>query len=160
MRRWMPSTAAPIWLLTGLLLTAFPVLNFVYWPQVLKSGVLPAESDSIGIPMFGSILVAIIASPFILGIAWLCLRRYNPETHIGSFRRDRPYRSAASTLVFGGIAAIALICAVHDAAAVQPWYEYLWSVYFSLWVPWLLALRASLIAQEDAINDRFASSGF
>lgn len=65
----MPTSARPLWILTGLLLAFYPVLNFIYWPQVLRSGVLPPDGDSIGIPMYGSILVTIVVSPVVLGIA-------------------------------------------------------------------------------------------
>ena len=158
MRRWMPSSPGPLWLSTGLLLAAFPILNFVYWPEVLKSGVLRAESDSIIIPMFGSVILTLMVSPVVLLVAWLCLRRYNPETRIDALRHDRPYRSAAATLAFGGVAAALTIGAVRAAAAVQPWYEYLWPAYVALWVPWLLALRAAWIEQES-VTDHFARSG-
>ena len=60
----------------------FPVVNFIYWPAVLRSGVLPSDGDSIGIPMFGSVLATLVVSPVILGVACLCLRRYNPDTRL------------------------------------------------------------------------------
>jgi len=71
-------------------LIAFPILNWVYWPLVLQSGVLPADADSIGIPMFGSVIVALVVSPVVLGIAWLSLRRYNSDARLAALRWDRP----------------------------------------------------------------------
>jgi hypothetical protein len=143
----MPSRPWPLWLLTGLLLVAFPPLNFVYWPQVLRSGVLPPDGDNIAIPMFASIPVAILATPVLFGIAWLCLRRYNPQARFTAFRRDRPKRSILATFLFGGVAALLVIELVSEASAIQPWYEYLWPAYFALWFPWLLGLRAAAIEQ-------------
>jgi hypothetical protein len=71
---FMPLRPWPLWLLTWALIIGFPVVNWVYWPQVLYSGVLSPDSDSIGIPMFNSILVSVILMPFILTLAWICLR--------------------------------------------------------------------------------------
>jgi len=146
------SNATPLWLLTALLLVAFPVLNFVYWPEVLESGILPSDGDSIMIPMVGSVVVAFLAAPVLLGIAWLCLRRYNPEARLMAWQSDRPYRSILATLVFGAPAVLLVIGLVMDFRAILPWYEYLWLAYALLWLPWLLGLRAALIEQlgEDA----------
>ena len=93
----LPRSPGPVWLLTGLLLWGFPAVNFIYWPEVLRSGVLPPDGDSIAIPMFGSILATLVLSPFVLGITWLGLKRYNPDTKLTSWRQDRPYRSILTT---------------------------------------------------------------
>jgi hypothetical protein len=145
----MPRRPWLLWSLTALVLAVFPAVNFIYWPQVLRSGVLPPDGDSIGIPMFGSVLITVVASPLVLGIAWLCLRRYNPETRLAAWRQDRPYRSAFATLAFITAAALASGLAIATLTPDAPWYEYLWPVYFALWVPWLLALRAAAVEQLD-----------
>lgn len=145
----MPSRSSPVWCLTAFLLLVFPLLNFIYWPEVLRSGVLPPDGDSIAIPMFGSVLATLVVSPFVFAIAWLCLRRFNPETRLWSWRRDRPFRSFAASLLFGAASA-AVAAAIFDGVRrSMPWYEYLWPAYFSLWLPWLLALRAAAIEQLD-----------
>lgn len=145
----MPSRPWSLWFLTGLVLVGFPAVNFIYWPQVLRSGALPPDGDSIGIAMFGSILVMLVLSPLVLGLTWLCLRRYNPETRLAAWRRDRPYRSAVTTLLAGAGAALLGAAAVDGLRPDLPWYEYLWPVYFALWVPWLIGLRAAAIEQLD-----------
>lgn len=146
----MPSRPSPLWWLTGLILIAFPALNFIYWPQILRSGVLPPDGDSIGIPMFGSIVTTLIVSPFILGVSWLCLRRYNPDTRLWSWRQDRLFRSVGVTLLFGA-ASVVLAAGILDSLKLPllPWYEYLWPAYFSAWIPWMLGLRAAAIDQLD-----------
>ena len=144
----MPARALMLWTLTALLLGAFPALNFIYWPQVLQSGVLPSNGDGIGIPMFGSILLTLVVSPFAVGVAWLCFRRYNPRTRLLAYRTDRPYRRAIATVIFGCGAAFLFFGALVDAARALPWYEYLWPAYTLLIVAWLLTLRASLIEQQ------------
>jgi len=155
----MPSSSRPIWLLTLLLLTAFPVLNLAYWPRVLQSGVLPRAGDSIAIPMYGSVVLAVVASPFLLGITWICVRRYNPAAKIMAFRRDRPYRTSLATLVCGGLAAL-LVEILREVSITQPWYEYIWPAYFALWVLWLMWLRAALIEQADVVPTGIPLSDF
>ncbi|WP_157105667.1 hypothetical protein [Sphingomonas sp. TDK1] len=147
--RWMPSSSTSLWILSGVVLVAFPVLNFVYWPEVLRAGVLPPDGDSIAIPMFGSILLAAMASPVVLGIAWLCLRQYNDKTRIIAFRPDRLVRSIFSTMVMGGFAGVLLFDALRAVVVGKPWYELLWSGYASMVAVWLLMLRAAVIEQRS-----------
>ena len=143
----MPSRAWPLWCLTGLLIVGFPALNFVYWPLVLRSGALPADGDSIAIPMFTGVVVATVASPFVVGAAWLSLRRYNALTRFASWRSDRPYRSIIATVVFGGAAVWIAADLARGWSRDLPPYEYLWAVYGGLLVLWLLGLRAAFIEQ-------------
>ncbi len=80
----------------------FPVLNFVYWRQVYGADLLPPDGDSVAIPIFSSLFLAVFGfSPFLL-FTWFCLRRYNPEARLLTLRRDRPARTVIATLVFGG----------------------------------------------------------
>jgi len=134
------------------LLGFFPILNFIYWPLVLRSGVLPPHGDSISIPMFGSVLATLLVSPFILGVAWLCLRRYNPQSRLFTMRRDRPIRTIAATVIFGGTAALFVFGVVFSVVTglrdARPWYEYLLTGYALAWVPWLLGVRAAAIDQN------------
>ena len=145
----LPRRPWPIWILTGLILTGFPAVNFIYWPEVLRSGVLPSDGDSIGIPIFGSILATIVLSPLILGITWWSLRRYNPDTRLASWRQDRPYRSAVTTILCGAGAVLVAGAVADGLRPALPWYEYLWPAYFWLWLPWLIVLRAAAVDQLD-----------
>jgi len=146
----MPREAWPIWLFSLLLLLGFPVMNVVYWDAVARSRVLPANGDAIMIPIMGGVVATLIVSPVVLGIAWLCLRRYNPETRLSAWRRDRPLRTILATLVFGGLAALLLAGSIDDFVHSTLWYDRFWVGYFVGWVAWLLALRAALIDQRAA----------
>ena len=153
----MPSKAEPLWVLTALVLFGFPVTNFIYWPEVLRSGVLPPDGDSIAIPMVGSVLLMLIVSPVVLGMTWLCVRRYNPETRLFAWRHDRPLRSMLASLVFGSAAAFVAFAASAELRRDWPWYEYVPFTYLALWIPWLLGLRAAVIEQleyEPTYSDR------
>lgn len=77
----------------------------------------------------------------------VCLRRYNPDTRLRAWRADRPYRSGVFTLLFGTGAAFVLVALFDSLTPNLPWYEYLWTAYLSLWVAWLLGLRAAAIEQ-------------
>lgn len=123
-------------------------MNFIYWPQILRSGVLSPDADSIAIPMFGSVLATLIMSPVILALAWLCLRRYNPGTKLWAWRKDCPFRSVGATIFLGG-AALVIIAGVFESLMppLLPWYEYLWTAYLLGWLLWLLGLRAAAIDQ-------------
>jgi hypothetical protein len=139
-----------MWLLTGLLPLGFPLVGFIYWPQVLRSGVLPPDADSISIPMFSSVFAGLILSPLVLGVAWLCLRRYDGQARIAVWRNDRPVRSTTITFLFGGAATFLAVLVVADLSRSSPWYEYLWTGYAALWLPWLLGLRAAAIQQPGS----------
>ncbi|MEG8044351.1 hypothetical protein QP164_17400 [Sphingomonas sp. LR59] len=147
----MPATARPFWILTAVLIAAFPILNFVYWPQLLRSGRLQPDGDNIGVPMYGSVLIAIIASPFVIGIAGLCLRRYNQPVRLTAYRRDRPFRSALATIFFGGAGFVLMLGSIAQLVHPLPWYEYLWPAYTALWVPWMFGLRAAFIEQDTVV---------
>ncbi|ODN70435.1 hypothetical protein [Methylobrevis pamukkalensis] len=146
----MPTRSWPLWLLTDLLLVLFPVLNFIYWPAVLRSGTLSPSEDSIAIPIYGSVLTMVLAVPVVMAIAWLCLRRYNPDTRVAAWRWDRPVRSIVATCLFGGAVMVILYAVVADRVVGLPWYDYLWPGYALLRVPWLLGLRAAVVDQGSS----------
>lgn len=150
----MPSTSWPIWFLTIQLLVWFPVLNFIYWPYVLESGILPPDSDGIGVPMVGSVFVAILASPVVLSVSWLCLRRYNPNSRILGWHTGRRVRSVVATTVLGLPATLLTIGFIAEIRRDWPWYEYLWTVYGLPLAAWLLALRAAITHQLPATRKR------
>jgi hypothetical protein len=145
----MPSRAFPLWMLTGALIIGRPVVSFIYWPLALQSGALPADADSIAIPMISDVVATILISPIVLGVAILCLRRYNPKTRLATWRRDRPVRSTVATVALGGPAAALVTVIIIDVRADWPWYEHLWTGYGLLLISWLLALRAAVIERLD-----------
>lgn len=58
---------------------------------------------------------------------------------------DRPIRTVAASLVFGGAAVSAVIGIFAELDHVMPWYEHLWAGYTLAWVSWLLGVRAAVI---------------
>lgn len=144
----MPTRALPLWLFTIALLIGAPIVNIVYWLQVLASGTLPHDGDAVAIPMAGGVILTLMLAPLVLGTAWICLRRYDPGTRLAAWRQDRPVRSLLATLVFGGPALVLAAGAVHDLLTPGPWYEH---IPVALSVPciiWLLAMRAAFVEQR------------
>lgn len=146
----MRSHPLPLWVLTGALILGLPVLSFIYWPLVLQSGVSPPHSDSIAIPMFNDVLAAVFLSPIVLGVGYLCLREYNPETRLAAWRRDRPVRSTVATVLLGGPGAALAAIVILDLRRDWPWHEHLWTGYGLLWIWWFMALRAAAIDRLDS----------
>ena len=146
----MPTRIFPLWILTGVVILGRPVVSFIYWPLLLRSGVLPVNADSVAIPMINDVVVTIAISPILLGLAIFCLRRYNPETRLAAWRPDRPVRSAVATVTLGGPATVLAALILIDVRADWPWYEYLWTGYGLLWILWFMALRAAAIDRLDS----------
>ena len=145
----MPSKPWPIWVLSCFLIVGLPLFSAVYWPQLAQAGALPAEIGPPMIPILESVYAAAILAPFVLAITYLCLRRYNPETRLLSWRRERPIRSIFLTIVFVAAAAeLAMLLGLYFSAD-EPWYEYLWTLYGAAWIAWLLALRAAGVEQHS-----------
>ncbi len=146
----MPSRPWPWWLLTGLLLTSFPLVSLAYWIAVLEADLLPPVRDSISIPIFASVIATLLATPVILGIAWLCLQRYPDSSLFLAWRRDRPWRSVLVTLAC--LLAAGSLCWEIVAAlrASSFWHDYLWPAYLGLWLPWLAGMRAAAMGRTAA----------
>jgi hypothetical protein len=143
----MPSQAKPLWVLTLLMLFAGPAANMIYWERVLMSGVLPPDGDAIAIPIFEGILGALIITPFVLGVTWFCLRRYNPQTRFLAWRSDRKLRSLFSSLLFGSAACFVARDVINIFLGHYSSYEYIMLPFLALCIGWLFAMRAALIEQ-------------
>ena len=143
----MPSRPKPLWVLTVLLLIGAPAANIIYWDRVLASGVLPMDADSVGIPMGLGIIFTILVTPFVLGVTWLCLRRYNPQARFFAWRKDRPFRSLMASLIFGGAAALLVLNIIASPWFGYPWYEFIFDALSIPAIVWSLAMRAAVIEQ-------------
>lgn len=137
-RRW------PIWLLALLMIVGFPATAWIYFPLVLQSGALSPGGDAIAIPMVGSILSAILLSPIVLAVTFLCLRRRTDSRRIFGWRRDQPIVAALGTLLFGGSAAWVAVAVAASLSPPQQGHEYLWLPFVACLIVWLLILRAEV----------------
>ncbi|MGU3479136.1 hypothetical protein [Methylobacterium sp. D48H] len=146
----MPSTAKPLWLLTWLAIMVGPVTDFLFWTAVLKSGALPHDGDAIAIPIFQGIIGTVALAPLALTITWFCLRRYNAQTSIFAWRKERPVVSIVATMVFGGLTCLL----AYDVGRVFMGYysppEFISIPAALIRMAGLMAMRAALIDQLNA----------
>lgn len=146
----MPSTAKPLWLLTWLAILVGPITDFLFWNAVLKSGALPHDGDAIAIPIFRGIVGTVALAPLVLTITWFCLRRYNAQTSIFAWRKERPVVSIVATMIFGGLTCILAYDAVGILMGYYPPPEFISIPAALIRMAWLLAMRAALIDQLNA----------
>ena len=135
-----------MWLLAALVIVALPAWGFTYYPLLLRSGSLPSDGDSIMIPMMGTLASSLVLAPVILGLTFVGLRRYPGSVQLFVWDRDRPLRSVLLSIAFGFPAALAVYAMFEGAWPIQPWYEYLFSLYCLLLAAWFLLLRAASVS--------------
>lgn len=140
----------PIWLVAATLPLALPPISILFHRLLLKSGTLNPDADSIAIPIMGHAIAAMVIAPIVLAITWACLWRYEGGGALFGWDGERPWRSIVATIVLGTPAVAIAGAVAADIAAGQAWYEYLWDIYFCLWVAWFLLLRAALLAPRGA----------
>jgi hypothetical protein len=144
----VPTRAWPLWALTVLLLAGLPAVGFAYWSLALSAGLLPDYAGGLWPLLRGHVVVAVELSPPTLLVAGASLRRYNPQTRFAAWRTDRPVRSLLMSICFGIPAAVMTLLVVMDIHESQLWFDYIWSAYGSLWIIWLLGMRAAIIEQS------------
>jgi len=128
----LPKSVWPIWLLAAAVVLALPATSFLYFPLLLRSGVLDPEHDSIGIPMFGSVVAAAMLLPIVLALTYLCVRRYRAGGTLFAWRKDRPLLSTAVSLAFGLPVAM-IVISIIQTISLRP------SAIELIWVPYALA---------------------
>ena len=148
--RMVGGTITPdtLWSLTLWLPAGFVAVNLVYWPAVLASGTLPADADSVAIPMLQAIPTAAVLGIVACGTTWWALRRRPATARWTEWRRDRPWRSWFWSSTLGGAALWLTAQAVFDITSGPPTYELLWSGYGLTLAAWLLGFRAILMVRQ------------
>lgn len=142
-----PRSRLLIWVLTLVLILALPVIAFTYYPLLLRSGTLPPEGDSTMIPMMGTLFASILLAPVLLVSTFIALRGYSQPVSLFNWNKERPLRSAAASVLFGGPALLLAVSIGQSMFPLEPWYEFLWVPYELLLLIWLLTLRAAVVAR-------------
>jgi hypothetical protein len=133
----------PLWLLSLGALAGCPLSALFYYDALLGSGTLPASGDSIGIPIFSSMLVTLLALPIVLFINLLATRnRVTEPFRLFAWRADRPILSWGATLLFGALACWFLYGAVEPLIRSLPWYENISSPEALACAAWCLTVRS------------------
>ncbi len=143
----MPQTSTLLWVLTVGLVIAFPIIADNYFTAMAMAGAYPPDGDTIIMPIMGSVFLAIALSPFIIGCAWLALRRYEAAPSLMVWRDDRRLRSVFITLAALIGLSGALFLSVVYVLQIRIWQELLWTVYYLGWAYWFAAMRAAFIDQ-------------
>ena len=143
----MPKTPTPLWLSTWALVITQPIVIHIFFWNLGISGRLPADGDSIGIPIIGNLVVWMIVAPFLLFFTWLMLGRYNPNNRFFAWDRCRPIRSSTASITLGGCAIAFMALSMIDLGTAYAWYEHMLAIYLFFWAVWFLAMRAVVIGQ-------------
>jgi hypothetical protein len=142
----LPNSVWPYWLLSAAVVFGLPLTSLVYFSAVLRSGLLPANADSISIPIFGSVILAIVLVPVTSLITYLCVRRYKVGGTLLLWRHDRMIQSLVLSVIFGG-PAVALIYAMGEVVFTKSAaFDFIPMPYFVVCVAWLAGLRAAALA--------------
>jgi hypothetical protein len=138
------------WLIGGAVLipALFATTSYFYYSALLRSGTLPPNADSIGIPIFTNVL----ASPILAGIMLLyaipAIYRYDGSATLMAGTLVHPVRLTVGLLLYGLFAIALLVLMVRDALTPMPSFERLWLLVAILLALWLLTLRAAVSVQR------------
>jgi hypothetical protein len=145
----LPRHRWPIWLLGAGVVVGLPATAFIYFPALLATGSLPSDGDSIGIPMFGSILLSSLMLPFAGGLTYICTRKYVAGAPLMGWRRDRPIVcSIVSAFFLLPAILVVLLPIVMTVSSPTPLIEPIWLPYALCCGAWCLVLRGSALARS------------
>jgi hypothetical protein len=148
----LPRSAWPYWVLSAAVLVGLPVTSFAYFPALLQTGTLPADGDSIAIPMFGSIMFSVFTAPVVLGVTDGCVKRCGLKRTLLGWRKERPLLSLTVSMIFG-LPVAALIFSIGQTFLDQSLaLEKIWIPYELVWVAWLMTLRAVALANPQPVH--------
>ena len=145
--RARPSVHQAIWLYTVLVIVGHPAASFFYWTSILEAGVLRPDADSVAIPIFFDVVVAMIAAIPMLILTKLALVLKAGPFRLWSWNRDRPVLSIVWSLVLGCPAIYLTFQTVKDLATSWPWYAYGWILQIIAVIVWLLILRGAALSR-------------
>jgi hypothetical protein len=136
------------WLVAGaIIIPALLVLDaLLYYPALLRSGTLPTNADSIGIPIYQSGITALVSVPVLLIYALPALWRYRGDAGLWEYPKSNSLRLFLSRILYA-LPAILLVCErVYFLSQRLPAYEYIDFIVVVPLLIWLLMLRAAMAA--------------
>jgi hypothetical protein len=147
-----------IWAISALVVLGLPATSWVYWPAVLKAGVLPPDADAVIIPMIESIVLAGLLAPFIAFVTWLCVRRRLSLIDLLIWRDDRPILSGFVTICAALPFALGLFLIKKELSAPPGWFGHWWLPYTVLVLVWLVVMRAAALEKPKSGQPPTAST--
>lgn len=152
--RARPSADQAIWLYTGLVIVGHPIASFVYWTSMLEAGVLRPDADSVAIPIFLDVVVAMVAAIPMLALTKLALVLKDGPFRLWSWNTNRPIRSVVCSCALGGPALYLAFGTAKDLIAPWPWYAYAWILQIVAVIVWLLVLRGAALSSAGSRRAR------
>ena len=148
----LPDSRWPYWCASAVAVTGLPITSFIYFPELLRSGTLPSDSDTIAIPMFGSIIFAVILSPAIAGVTFLALKRDRHASSFLAWRRAQPLFSLMITFSYGALALYFGVSALESLTSQHSALDFIWAPYTAYLAVWLLLLRAAAVSPRQRLQ--------
>jgi hypothetical protein len=97
-----------IWLLGISLWGIHPLIMISYYEVTQRLGWYPPEADSIGIPIIGGFVVAVVGLPFFIMMCLRAVRRITDRLNVLEWDTERVWRSTIVTLLFGFFAFLSM----------------------------------------------------
>jgi hypothetical protein len=101
--KWLVIVAALV------LYAVTPVVETLYYLTELARGSYPPNADSIGIPVYQTILSLAVVAPLYLILLWLSTRHYAVGARLTAWNPNTAIRGFLWTAICGGLAALLLI---------------------------------------------------
>lgn len=108
-----------IWCLSTLLWVAHPFLMIGFYEVTQHLDWYPPEADSIGIPIAGGFLIAVLGYPFLFVLCCAASVAAQPPLRFLSWDRSRPWRSSLISALFGILALFSLESAFYSYKLLQ-----------------------------------------
>jgi hypothetical protein len=144
----LPRKTWPFWCLTALAVTGFPTTSFFYFDALLRSRALPPNGDSVSIPMFSSVILAVLAAPVAILVTFLSIWRYQPGGTLLSWRPKQWLFSGIITVLFGAPFLFFTYTLIQIVMIRQPVIGYIWAPYTAVLAAWFLFLRAAAVTRR------------
>ena len=120
----------------------FAVVNWLYWPMVLRAGVLNPEADSVFVPMMSGLVVSPLLA--VLLSAWTIPALSKASASVDLFARGSGWRAIAGNFLYGGAALVFLLVALSVVIPGGEIVGAVWWVWLLPFAAWNLVLRAAL----------------
>ena len=143
----MPQHRWPIWLLSACVPLGFVATSFLYYPLLLRSGLLDPNADSIAIPLAQDMYLATVSAPFIAVLTWACLRNYHGEADLLTWNPKGTIRFWASTVMAGMFIAALIYDTITGLTSIFWWCNMIWIPHSLFVACWVLMLRAAALSK-------------
>lgn len=142
-----PKSRKTVLFTAAALFVTVPLVVAQYYYAELRHESFPIEADSIGLPIFGFVVVLLATAPVTWAVVGLCAHRYPGAVSLATWNRERPLWSAFWTCAFTAAALVFLLLTPWSGAARHPFLiaHVLIDLYF------LLVLRSGLVAQVGSV---------